>query len=202
MRPSLRVVAALVIGLCMAPHCLAASGQAGITVFFVPLDVETYVPITPETIMSQAWEKWAISPGAETSRLLQLLSPGTKGTFDANRTRVMIIFKRQVYCVDSNGVARAKSGSDFRIDKSALAKFRDSLPARERQILKSQPLRRLLPASAYRYSSGFSDIGVAEWKKRTRGRYLRLFPLDRGSGSFAATRIPPGGRTTSGGSSG
>jgi len=116
----------------------AQSEESTTKVYFVPFEVETYVPITPETIESQAWEKWTISSKEENSRLLRILRGGPEGAYDKNKTRVLIIFGKESYYVDSSGVVRLDGKRDARIDKSALITFRDSLRPDQRQDLRKQ----------------------------------------------------------------
>lgn len=113
------------------------------TVYFVPFDIETYVPITRSTIMSIAWEKWTISSESETSRLINLLSYGVEGKFDEGKVRALVLSNNKAYFIDSSGVALIDSNwavlegkPGVRIDKAEFVKFRDSLRADERQMLR------------------------------------------------------------------
>ena len=106
------------------------------TVYFVPFEIETYVPITQATIISQAWEKWTISSKSQTSSLIALLNHGDEETFDENRVRGLILSGNQTFFVDANGVASTKGKLGIRIDKAMFVKFRDSLHADQRKILK------------------------------------------------------------------
>jgi hypothetical protein len=106
------------------------------TVYFVPFEIETYVPITQATIISQAWEKWTISSKSQTSSLIALLNHGDEETFDENRVRGLILSGNQTFFVDANGVASTKGKPGIRIDKAMFVKFRDSLHTDQRKILK------------------------------------------------------------------
>jgi len=106
------------------------------TVYFVPFEIETYVPITKATIISQAWEKWTISSESQTSSLIALLNHGDERTFDENRVRGLILSGNQTFFVDANGVASTKGKLGIRIDKVMFVKFRDSLRTDQRKILK------------------------------------------------------------------
>ena len=106
------------------------------TVYFVPFEIETYVPITQATIISQAWEKWTISSKSQTSSLIALLNHGDEETFDDNRVRGLILSGNQTFFVDANGVASTKGKLGIRIDKAVFVKFRDSLHADQRKMLK------------------------------------------------------------------
>jgi hypothetical protein len=106
------------------------------TVYFVPLEIETYVPITRATVISQAWEKWTISSKSQTSSLIALLNHGDEETFDENRVRVLILSGNQTFFIDANGVASTKGKLGIGIDKAMFIKFRDSLHTDQRKILK------------------------------------------------------------------
>jgi hypothetical protein len=105
------------------------------TVYFVPFEIETYVPITRATIISEAWEKWTISSKSKTSSLIALLNHGDEEAFDENRVRGLILSGNQTFFVDTNGVASTTGKLGIRIDKAMFLKFRDSLHTDQRQIL-------------------------------------------------------------------
>ena len=98
--------------------------------YFVPFEVETYVPITQTTIMSSAWEKWTISSKSEIARLSTLLNRGEDDKFDRNRVRGLVLINKQTYFIDSNGVALMRKAS-VRIDRDQFGSFRDLLRANE-----------------------------------------------------------------------
>lgn len=105
------------------------------TVYFVPLEVETYIPITRTTIASQADEKWTISSKRKKERLAAILDHGAEAAFDENRVRVLVVIDGNSYFVDANGVVHKDGREDTRLDQNELYKLRDSLRTRERQIL-------------------------------------------------------------------
>ena len=115
-----------------------AFGSDVVTVYFVPFEVETYVPITPSTIRASAWEKWTIRAESRISQLLDLLDHGDKAQFDEKRVRGEVIVKNHTYFVDANGVV-VRNKLAVRIDKAQLVKFRESLRADEKQTLNSTP---------------------------------------------------------------
>jgi len=106
------------------------------TVYFVPFEIETYVPITQATIISEAWEKWTISSKSKTSSLIALLNHGDEETFDENRVRGLILSGNQTFFIDANGVASTNGKLGLRIDKARFVRFRDSLHPDQRKILK------------------------------------------------------------------
>jgi len=108
------------------------------TVYFVPFQIETYVPITRVTVVSQAWEKWTISSKSQTSSLIALLNRGDEETFDEYRVRVLILSGNQTFFIDANGVASTKGKLGIGIDKAMFIKFRDSLHTDQRKILRKE----------------------------------------------------------------
>ena len=105
------------------------------TVYFVPFEVETYVPITRATIVSQAWEKWTISKGREIAVLVKMLTHGPAESFDENRVRALVIRDTQMYYVDSEGVVSNRN-VNIKIDKTEFLKFRDSLKSEQRKKIR------------------------------------------------------------------
>ena len=114
----------------------AVFGAEVTTVYFIPFEVETYIPVTRATIISQAWEQWTISSKSQTASLIALLNHGDEETFDEFRVRGLVLSGNQTFCIDTNGVASTKGKLGIRIDKAMLVKFRDSLRADQRRTLK------------------------------------------------------------------
>ena len=110
-------------------------GGSVATVYFVPFEIETYVPITRDTIISDAWEKWSLSSESEASRLLALLNHGNQDKFDEGNVRALVLYGHHRYFVDSNGVALGEKSS-VKIDKARFVSFGASLRADQRQTLK------------------------------------------------------------------
>jgi len=110
------------------------------TVYFIPFQVETYVPITPENITDQAWEKWNISTKRHSQRLLAIINHGHSAAFDRNRVRALVVSDGKKYFIDTNGVMvpQSRDSGGVTIDKAAFIKFRDSLRADQRQVLKRE----------------------------------------------------------------
>jgi hypothetical protein len=112
-----------------------ARGAPALTAYFIPSEVETYLPVTPTSIACAAWEKWTIADAAHASDLMVLVSHGEKGEFDDHRVRMMIFRNDKVYYVDQNGMALA-GNSTHKIDPKKIADFRQSLSSGEIENLK------------------------------------------------------------------
>ena len=121
------------IGLCLG--CSPAFSEATTTVYFIPFDVETYIPVTQADIASRAWEQWNISSHVETTRLITILNRGPKQTFDSSKVRCLIVVSSiQTYLIDANGVVSQANNLGTTLDKAEFEQFRDSLKAGERVI--------------------------------------------------------------------
>ena len=114
---------------------LNAFGKDAVVVYFIPFEIETYVPVTQETIVSSAWEKWTISSKDEISYLIELLNSGKKGDFDGKRVRGFVCINNQNYFIDSNGVV-LKGKLSIQMDKAKFLKFRNSLRDDQKQSLR------------------------------------------------------------------
>ena len=105
-----------------------------ITVYFVPFQLETYLPITPLTIKCQAKEKWLLTDQSQIDRLLELFGKGNTANFDDRRVRVLISSDNFNIFVDSNGVA-LMDGKSIKVDKYEFENFAKSLDSNQRQFL-------------------------------------------------------------------
>jgi hypothetical protein len=103
-----------------------------VTVYYVPFQIETYVPITESTIISKAWEKWALDSDEKISELNTILHSGEQSKFEGARVRMLVVSANHKVYIDSNGVASEDGQVGIRIDKNAFLKFRESLSAEEK----------------------------------------------------------------------
>jgi hypothetical protein len=106
-----------------------------VTVYFIPFELETYIPITPATIKCQALEKWAVSDETQVSHLIDILKQGVEATFDDHRVRVKVSVHNKTYYIDSEGVVR-KGKKNYKIDKLEFTKFGESLKPDQRLSIK------------------------------------------------------------------
>lgn len=125
------------ISLSVILSSFGALAENTITVYFIPFEVETYVPVTKNDIISQAWEKWTISSKDQHYQLIKLLDKGNKKEFDEGMVRCLILSDNQTYLIDYNGVVIKDGTSGVVIDKSKFLQFRKSLNSNEIQELKS-----------------------------------------------------------------
>jgi hypothetical protein len=130
------VMKLVLLSLCLAIFSGNIFGAELITVYFVPFQIETYVPITQATIVSKAWEKWTLKSNSQISALKNILNQGDESKFESHRVRALIISDTQTIYVDANGTASINGDVGKKIDKNMFVKFRDSLDSDERLSLR------------------------------------------------------------------
>src|SRR4051812_44803336 len=91
-------------GLFVAPFVADARDGCDAVVYFIPPGVETYVPVTPESIRRQAFERWCLSSTAQIDKLSSIVSGKTSATFDARRVRMAFLSKNAVRYMDADGI--------------------------------------------------------------------------------------------------
>jgi hypothetical protein len=108
-------------------------------IYFIPFEVQTYIPITKNTIISSAWEKFEISDKTTSNRFIRLFvrHNNNKIEFDEKNVRILVVHKKDYYFVDMNGVA-VKNDMLFRIDKIKFLQLRDSVPSTGRHAIKNK----------------------------------------------------------------
>lgn len=121
--------------LLLVGSCALGGNENVVTVYFVPFEIETYVPITTATIVCEAREKWTITDASQVTRLISFLNQGKEAPFNDRRVRVQVSRDNQSYYIDSEGVA-LKGNSSYRINKVEFARFAESLRADQRQSIK------------------------------------------------------------------
>jgi hypothetical protein len=112
-----------------------------IVVYFVPFQIETYIPITEASISCNAWEKWEIpaSSEAEVSSLVALLEKkGKHAHFNPHMVRAEIVAPKRVYFIDAHGVV-ANGTSSYKIDRYEFLSFAVSLTPAERESMRDKP---------------------------------------------------------------
>ena len=118
---------------------LALSGELTVasesaTVYFVPFRVDTYVPITKQTIRSAAWEKWIVTDRSRVSTLMKLLRGGKPHEFYNADVRAVIYNGNEIFYVNKVGDVEAKDGSS-RIDIRELSAFLSHMRDDERAVV-------------------------------------------------------------------
>lgn len=125
-KKSFAATAVLLVAL-TAPTICEAKNNCDALAYFVPLDIETYTPITTKTIESRSFERWCLSSSPEIDQLLSILTGEGHADFNASRVRMKVVFPNAIRFVDANGTVSSDGGAGARIDTKALQKFRYSL---------------------------------------------------------------------------
>ena len=74
-----------------------------LSVYVIPFQIQTYVPITRESIVCAAHEKWTVD-SSKASALVNLLREGPAAQFDDKLVRVTIVGSGEPIFLDANGV--------------------------------------------------------------------------------------------------
>jgi hypothetical protein len=100
---------------------VAASGS--LTVYFIPFGVQTYLPVTTETIVASSWERWTVSDDAPIYALVELFEPDLYGPeFDFKNVRALVCHGDSKYYIDSMGKVMV-NGLRMRIDRDDFIKL-------------------------------------------------------------------------------
>jgi hypothetical protein len=102
------------------------------TIYYVPIGMETYAPITSETIRSQAREKWVITEPSRIRQLLAILRVGTPHSFDDADVRAVIYCGGDIFFLNREGEVKSNSGSTL-IKISDFSKFYSTLRKEEKR---------------------------------------------------------------------
>jgi hypothetical protein len=99
--------------------CVCGAKGSETKVFYTPLEIETYVPISRSNIVSASHYSFLLTPGYDMDRVLGILNSKVPGmAFDEKRIRILIELDYGVNSVyiDSNGCA-LQAGKKWVIDK-------------------------------------------------------------------------------------
>lgn len=116
--------------------CIIAPGEAALgsgevtVVYFFPFDIDTYIPITTETIKGTATQKWTLTDTSHVSHLLLILNQGDKARFDNENVRAAVFTHGQIYYLNRDGVVKNGKYS-YKINMNDFWKFRASLSEQE-----------------------------------------------------------------------
>lgn len=93
----------------------------GVDVFWVPPEVETYIPVTVDSIEKAAFKIVHIKDKRQADELIALIEKSEQ-TVDGKRIRIKISTGNKSYSFDSNGVGVSSTGEAVRIELSKLRK--------------------------------------------------------------------------------
>ncbi|MDP5211332.1 hypothetical protein [Microbulbifer sp. 2205BS26-8] len=93
-----------------------------VKIYYVPIGVETYVPMTPENIEDSATSVGEVDPSSrQFKRLLNILYSSSRGQFKVDDLRVKIILpKNEIIYIDNHGGVRLPSSETHKLTYSDL----------------------------------------------------------------------------------
>lgn len=118
---------AILLAILLTPTISKARDGCDALAYFIPIDIETYTPITTETIESRSFERWCLSSSSEVDHLLSILAGEGPVNFSASRVRMKVVSPNATRFVDANGTVSFDGRTGARADAKALRHFRDSL---------------------------------------------------------------------------
>jgi hypothetical protein len=113
--------------LCFVLPVLAMIGLQGsggkvsnnVVVFWIPPQVETYIPVTSENIEKMAFKVVTIKNERQADEVLRLIQESNKAV-DAKRIRIKISNGEQFYDFDGTGIGVSSKGRAVKIDVEKL----------------------------------------------------------------------------------
>jgi len=86
-----------------------------VVVFWIPPQVETYVPVTMENIEQMAFKIVSIRNERQADQVLGLIQKSKQG-LDSKKLRIKISTDRGFYGFDANGIGVSSKGEAVKID--------------------------------------------------------------------------------------
>lgn len=86
-----------------------------VVVFWIPPQVETYIPVTSENIEEMAFKIVTIKNERQADEVLRLVQESNK-TVDSKRIRIKISADGRFYDFDANGIGVSSKGKTVKID--------------------------------------------------------------------------------------
>lgn len=110
-----------------------ALGSETVTVYFIPFEIETYVPVTKESIVCDSSEVWTVADKSQIADLTEILRAGSRATFNEKMVRVRIERNGAISYIDAKGTLAAAKSS-YQIDRVRFARFGQSLGPEQRKV--------------------------------------------------------------------
>lgn len=111
--------------------CFLLVGQVSIakdtaTIYTLPFNIVTYVPITKSMIRTSASEKWVIADQVRVRHLLEILHSGTPHLFEDANVRAVVYYGHDSFFITQDGDVENNTNST-KIDVSKFLKFYSTL---------------------------------------------------------------------------
>lgn len=120
----------IAIGLIVTVSCVANEEMIDrVKIYYVPVGVQTYVPITKENIETSYVREGLVSPtNRKFIRLLDTISEAEPGDFIDNMLRVKIVFPdKKITYIDNYGGVNSVGSYDLKLKASNLRKVKEIL---------------------------------------------------------------------------
>jgi putative lipoic acid-binding regulatory protein len=92
-----------------------AKAMEQVVAFWIPSQVETYAPVTPENIERMAFKVVSVKNERQADQVVSLIER-TNQRLDANRIRIKISTEQNFYNFDANGIGISSNGEQVKID--------------------------------------------------------------------------------------
>jgi hypothetical protein len=92
-----------------------AKAMEKVVAFWIPSQVETYAPVTPENIERMAFKVVSVKNERQADQVITLIER-TNQKLDANRIRIKISTEQNSYNFDANGIGISSNGEQVKID--------------------------------------------------------------------------------------
>lgn len=76
---------------------------AQIKIYAIPFEIETYLPVTKETIREKTWEEFELVDDAQIKKFWTLFNNKNKGKFDHDKIRCLIVANDRRHFIDADG---------------------------------------------------------------------------------------------------
>jgi putative lipoic acid-binding regulatory protein len=92
-----------------------AKSMEKVVAFWIPSQVETYAPVTPENIERMAFKVVSVKNERQADQVVSLIEK-TNQKLDTNRIRIKISTEQNFYNFDANGIGISSNGEQVKID--------------------------------------------------------------------------------------
>ena len=138
-RTLVTLVAVMSLG-CNNSFCTEEVAMTAIRIHLLPMEYETYAPVTRSSIETEATCQFTQGIGGAVGLLRRLLKEAKSGAFDNDIVRVKIVgLERRPVFIDKEGGIWRGDGKSARLTREGLAKLREVLQELERDLPEACP---------------------------------------------------------------
>jgi hypothetical protein len=115
----MRLLCAIFVLLIVGSLHVGGEMSNGVNVFWIPPEVETYIPVTPENIEKAAFKIVYVKNEKQANQLIGLIQKSNQ-VVDSKRIRVKVSADGKFYNFDSYGIGASSEGEAVMIDLKKL----------------------------------------------------------------------------------